>query len=156
MKWKLCLGAASMGLLMAAANSAPEGGKTSISADMALVPAGVITMGSDRPPTKDEAAGVGTNKPRYLDEHPAHQKILAAFLIDRHEISYAQYQQFVLATGHAPPMAWASSGYVLISREQVLAQLDMERLRRLVLKGFRLDVDSRSMTKEQLLAAVHK
>src|SRR3569832_2848336 len=140
MKWKLCLGAASLGLLMAAANSAPEGDKTSIADDMALVSAGVFTMGSDRPPTKDEAAGVGTNKPWYLDEHPAHQKHLAAFLIDRHEITNAQYQQFVLATGHAPPMAWASSGYVLNSREQALAQLAMERLRRQVLKGFHLVV----------------
>src|SRR3569623_2819941 len=61
LKWKLCLGAASLGLLMAAANSAPEGDKTSIADDMALVPAGVFTMGSDRTPTKDEAAGVGTN-----------------------------------------------------------------------------------------------
>ena len=60
MKWKLCLGAASLGLLMAAANSAPEGDKTSIADDMALVPAGVFTMGSDRTPTKDEAAGVGS------------------------------------------------------------------------------------------------
>src|SRR3569623_1272868 len=156
MKWKLCLGAASLGLLMAAANSAPEGDNTSIADDMALVSAGVFTMGSDRTPTKDEAAGVGTNKPWYLDEHPAHQKNLAAFLIDRHEVTNAQYQQFVLATGHAPPMAWASSGYVLNSREQDLAQLDMERLRRLVLKGFRLDVDTRTMPKEQLLGAVHK
>src|SRR3569832_525868 len=105
MKWKLCLGAASMGLLMAAANSAPEGGKTSISDDMALVPAGVFTMGSDRTPTKAEAASVGTNKPRYLDEHPAHQKNLAAFLIDRHEITNAQNQQFVHTTNQTPPMA---------------------------------------------------
>src|SRR3569832_1349285 len=110
MKWKLSLGAASMGLLMAAANSATEGGEASSSAAMALEPAGVFTIGSDRSPTKDEAAGVGTYKPWYLDEHPAHQKNLAAFLIDRHEITNAQYQQFVLATGHAPPMAWASSG----------------------------------------------
>src|SRR3569832_2293413 len=105
MKWKLCLGAASMGLLMAAANSAPEGGKTSISDDMALVPAGVFTMGSARTPTKDEAAGVGTTTPWYLSEHPAHQKNLAAFLFDRHESTNAQFLQFFLATVHAPPMA---------------------------------------------------
>src|SRR3569833_970331 len=116
MNWKLCLGAASMGLLMAAANSAPEGGKTSISGDMALVPAGVFTMGSDRTPTKDAAAGVGPNKPWYLAEHPAHQKNLSAFLFDRLVITNAQFQQFFLATGLAPPMAWASSGFVLISR----------------------------------------
>src|SRR3569623_2233250 len=102
MKWKLCLGAASMGLLMAAANSAPEGGKTSISDDMALVPAGVFTMGSDRTPTKDAAAGVGTNKPWYLDAHPAHQKNLAAILHDRHEVTNSPYHQYVLATSHAP------------------------------------------------------
>lgn len=160
MRWKLCLGAASLGLLMASANSAPlEGDKSptpSTTDDMALIPAGVFTMGSDRTPTKDEAAGVGTNKPWYLDEHPAHKKNLAAFLIDRYEVTNARYQQFVLATGHPPPMAWASSGYVLDSREPELVQLDMERLRRLVLKGFRIDVDTQTMNKEQLLAAVHK
>src|SRR3569832_2460946 len=110
MKWKLCLGAASLGLLMAAANSAPEGDKTSIADDMALVPAGVFTMGSDRTPTKDEAANNKTNKPKNQNKQPTQQKNLAAFLIDRHEVTNAQYQQFVLATGHAPPMAWASGG----------------------------------------------
>src|SRR3569832_459882 len=95
MKWKLCLGAASLGLLMAAANSAPEGDKTSITDDMALVSAGVFTMGSDRTPTKDEAAGVGTNKPWYLNKQPAHQKNLAAFLIDRHEVTNAQYLSLI-------------------------------------------------------------
>src|SRR3569833_796221 len=116
MLWLLCLGAASMGMLMAAANSAPEGGKTSISYDMALVPAGVFTMGSDRTPTKDEAAGVGTNKPWYLDKNPAHQKNLAAFLIDRHEITNAQNQQIDHTTNQTPPKARASNSKVLNSR----------------------------------------
>src|SRR3569833_3975726 len=140
MKWKLCLGAASMGLLMAAAYSAPEVGKTSISDDMALVPAGVFTMCSDRTPTKDEAAGVGTNKPWYLDAHPANQKNLADFLIARHEITNAQNQQFVLATGHAPPMAWVCCGFVLFFCVLVFALLVLVRLCCLVLKGFRLVV----------------
>lgn len=160
MKWRLCLGAASLCLSMTAADSAPGDGNKpaalSVVDDMVLIPAGVFTMGSDRTPTQDEAAGVGTNKPWYLDEHPAHKKNLAAFWIDRYEVTYAQYQQFVVATGYPPPMAWTSNGYVLNSREAELVQLDMERLRRLVSKGFRLDVDTRAMNKEQLLAAIHE
>lgn len=157
MKWTIVAGSIGLSLLAAAVAAAPGINQTSPSSPaMVVVPAGPFTMGSDRVPTKDEAAGVGTNKPWYLDEHPAHQKNLPAFLIDRYEVTNAQYEQFVLAAGHTPPMAWASNGYVLNSREKDLSQLDLERLRRLVVKGFRLDMDSTKLGKEQLLAAIHK
>jgi len=156
MRWKQWMWGAGLSV-MAIVSMAADANKSASAGsadDMALVPAGAFTMGSNRTPSQDEAAGVGTNKPWYLDEHPAHQITLPAFLIDRYEVTNAQYQQFILASGHTPPMSWASNGYLLSSRQKELAQLDLERLRRLVLKGFRLDVDTRTMTQQQLLAAI--
>ena len=122
--------------------------------DMVMIAGGVFTMGSDRVATQDEKAGVGTNKPWYLDEHPAHKVDLPAFLIDRHETTSAEYMRFVIATGHTPPLPWMQNGYLLSSRRQELAQLDVERLRHLAVKTFRVDADTRVMNKAQLLAAI--
>lgn len=122
--------------------------------DMALVAGGVFTMGSDRVASADESAGVGTNKPWYADERPAHPVELPAFLIDRYETTGAQYLQFVVATGHTPPLLWMQNGYLLKARRQELAKLDIERLRRLAVKTFKIDADTRVMSKEKLLAAI--
>ncbi len=122
--------------------------------DMAMIPAGAFTMGSDRVANQDEKAGVGTNKPWYLDEHPAHKVDLPAFLIDRHEITSAAYMRFVTATGYTPPLPWMQNGYLLSSRRAEMAQLDVERLRRLAVKTFKVDADTRVMNKAQLLAAI--
>ncbi len=59
--------------------------------EMVFVPAGPFVMGS----TDGDA-----------DERPQHQATLAAFCIDKHEVTNTQYQRFVQATGHAPPPHW--------------------------------------------------
>jgi formylglycine-generating enzyme required for sulfatase activity len=51
-----------------------------------LVPAGPFTM--------------GTNHPRATDEKPSHQVQLSAFTIDRHEVTNADFADFVAATGY--------------------------------------------------------
>lgn len=122
--------------------------------DMVLVAGGVFTMGSDRVASADESAGVGTNKPWYADERPAHPVELPAFLIDRYETTDAQYLQFVVATGHTPPLLWVQNGYLLSARRQELAKLDIERLRHLAVKTFKIDADTGVMSKEKLLAAI--
>jgi formylglycine-generating enzyme required for sulfatase activity len=59
--------------------AAPEG--------MVYVPGGVFTMGS--------APNVG-----FADEQPAHSVCVGGFYIDRHEVTNAQFKQFVDATGY--------------------------------------------------------
>ena len=53
--------------------------------DMVLIPAGEFQMGS----TKGER-----------DEKPAHTVYLAAFYIDKHEVTVGEYKTFVETTGH--------------------------------------------------------
>lgn len=118
------------------------------------IPAGPFLMGSDRLPTKDESSGVGTIKPWYLDEHPSHTVELKAYSIDRYEITDAQYRTFVVATGHTPPITWGQNGYLLSLRAKELSQLDIDRLRRLAVRTFQLDMDTRAMDKKALLDAI--
>jgi len=122
--------------------------------NMVLIPTGAFVMGSDKLPNKDESAGVGTIKPWYLDEHPAHKVELKAYLIDRYEVTDAKYEKFVAATGHTPPIIWGEDGYLLSLRMTELSQLDIDRLRRLAVKTFRLDMDTRTMDKKALLNAI--
>lgn len=58
---------------------------------MVLVPAGEFVMGS---PTGSDS---------FSDEQPQRHVFLSAFWIDRREVTNAQYDQFVAATGHPPP-----------------------------------------------------
>ena len=58
---------------------------------MAAIPAGEFVMGSP-------------NNEGLTDERPQHTVFLHAFLIDRYEVTNAQYEQFVNATGHAVPV----------------------------------------------------
>ena len=122
--------------------------------EMVLIPAGPFLMGSDKVPNQDESTGVGTIKPWYLDEHPPHQVNLKAYYIDRYEITDAQYRKFVASTGHTPPITWGQNGYLLSMRLNELGQLDMDRLRHLAVKTFRLDMDTRTMDKQALLDAI--
>ncbi len=121
---------------------------------MVLIPEGPFVMGSDKVPEQDESVGVGTSKPWYKDEHPQHRVTLPGYYLDRYEVSSTQYSDFVAATGHPPPISWAQNGYVLKSRLAELEQLDVERLRRLAVKAFRLDMDTRVMDKPALLKAI--
>jgi formylglycine-generating enzyme required for sulfatase activity len=58
---------------------------------MVLIPAGLFLMGS--PEGSDS----------FSDERPQRTVFLSTFLIDRYEVTNAQYEQFVTATGHRPP-----------------------------------------------------
>lgn len=143
-------------MLAMIAAAAEDGNKSGGGAgeELLLIPAGPFLMGSDKMPTKDETTGVGTIKPWYLDEHPSHRVTLKSYYIDRYEITAAQYRKFVAATGHTPPIAWGQNGYLLSMRIKELSQLDVDRLRRLGVKTFRLDMDTRTMDKKALLDAI--
>jgi formylglycine-generating enzyme required for sulfatase activity len=58
---------------------------------MVLVPAGPFTMGSENP------------RPDCQDEHPPHAVDVAAFYIDRTEVTNAEYRAFCDASGRAYP-----------------------------------------------------
>jgi formylglycine-generating enzyme required for sulfatase activity len=63
---------------------------------MVYIPAGEFLMGSD---------GERDN------ERPQRLVYLDAYEIDRYEITHAQYQRFVKATGRTPPRYWSGSDY---------------------------------------------
>jgi formylglycine-generating enzyme len=58
---------------------------------MVRIPAGSFSMGSDID---------------RLDERPLHQVALDSYAIDRYEVTNAQYQRYLAATGHPSPPYW--------------------------------------------------
>jgi formylglycine-generating enzyme required for sulfatase activity len=63
---------------------------------MVFIPAGDFLMGSD-----DERDNERPQRLVYLD----------AYKIDRYEVTHAQYQRFVMATGRRPPHYWSGNDY---------------------------------------------
>ena len=72
---------------------------------MVLVPAGAFTMGSD-----DSNAST--------DQCPAHKVHLDAFYIDRHEVTNAQFEEFILAGGYYKKQYWTTAGWEFIQTER--------------------------------------
>lgn len=123
--------------------------------DMVRVPAGDFMMGSDDEDTDQKRSQeYGVGKPLYQDEHPLHRVHLPAFYIDRYEVTNIQYRDFVMARNYWVPDAWKQNGYLLT--RQVLEVADDETLRRLAVDTFRLDRDTRSMGREELLLAMEE
>lgn len=75
---------------MAASQGGPGPVAVAPVSEMETIAAGEYTVGRD---------GKGDNA-------PAHKVRLAAFLIDRHEVTNAQYFRFCQATGHVLPFFW--------------------------------------------------
>ncbi|NOY62579.1 MAG: formylglycine-generating enzyme family protein [Gammaproteobacteria bacterium] len=122
--------------------------------DMVLIPAGKFIMGSDRVDTSSRAGEFGNTKPWYMDEHPQHQVLLGAFYIDKYEVTNAAFLKFVIATNAAPPEHWLDNGYLLNLRKERLREQPVEKLRKLAVKLFKLDIDTRTMSKKELLTAI--
>src|ERR1051326_4590604 len=92
----LCLLCATPFAEMAAAQtSAPEG--------MVLVPAGRFWMGRTQAVWRDALDVVPRAK---MDDRPANEIELAAFYIDKTEVSNEAYAKFVKATGNRAPWHW--------------------------------------------------
>jgi formylglycine-generating enzyme required for sulfatase activity len=95
---------------------------------MVLIPAGEFVMGSDKvdphPPK-----GFVMLKPLYVDEHPARKVSLAAFWIDRYEVTNAQYREFVQARRVVAPPFWENDQYPEGAAEQPVTQVRWDQAR---------------------------
>ncbi len=141
-----------LGLLWLLADPTARAAAPTVPPDMVLVPAGPAIIGSDATDVRNEGRDYGLSKPLYLDEHPRHQVFVEAFAIDRHEVTNAQYRQFVIANNYWVPPTWKANGYLLERR--ILAQADLPTLRRLATDTFELDIDTRDLSKDALLDAM--
>lgn len=123
-------------------------------AGMVLVPAGEFIMGSDKVDAAGKQSEFGFREPMYLDEHPQHRVMVDAFYIDAHEVTSADYKQFVLETNAEPPPPWVQNGYNVSQAR--LSEFDVETLRKAAADYFQLDMDSSKMDKPQLLAELER
>jgi formylglycine-generating enzyme required for sulfatase activity len=134
--------------------TAPAVGADNAPKGMVLIPAGDFYMGSDKTDTTGEGKEFGTAKPLYLDEHPRHKVHTGAYYMDRYEVTNARYRDFVIQANYQVPPLWEKNGY-LLSRD-VLGMADVKKLRDLAANTFKLDMDTRKMTKAALLDAIEK
>jgi len=127
---------------------------------MVLIPAGEFTMGSDKAENDAMWRGAnalnpfGFNDRLYVDEHPAHKVNLPAYMIDKYEVTNAQYRDFAIATQHTVPLSWPRNGYNFSN--ELLASLPLEDLRQIATDRFKLDMDVTKMSQHDLLAELEK
>jgi len=121
---------------------------------MVLVPGGAFIMGGTFGDDDGKAKEFGAIKPWYLDEMPRRETTLAAFWMDKYEVSNADFRAFVISENYWVPETWRDNGY-LLSRD-VLMQADLATLIRLADKVFRLDMNVYDMSKVALLEAIEK
>lgn len=127
---------------------------------MVLIPAGEFLMGSSKEENLSmwrEANALnpfGFNDQLYANERPAHKVNLPAFLIDKYEVSNAQYRDFAIATQHPIPTLWKQNGYSISN--EVLRSIGPDHLRLAASTRFNLDMDVNKMTPQELLAELER
>ncbi len=142
------------GLLYAEGLPPGPAGSPPAATDAILIEAGAFVMGSNRVDTDKLGGEFGVNKPWYLDEHPEHRETVQAFLVDRFEVTNAQYATYARTQKADVPPYWMKNGYLLaLAREQLPTESE-DRLRRLVTEVFKLDVDASALDKAQLEALI--
>ena len=134
---------------LAAAPAAGDG-------DMVLVPEGEFIMGSDKVDREGLQQQYGFGSPLYLNEHPQHRLRLPAFKIDRYEVTNGEYKEFLIkARGRGRvPEAWRFNGYGLAPSQA--NAMDVELLRDIAANHFKLDMDTRTMSKAALIEAMFR
>ncbi len=65
--------------------------------EMMFIPAGEFIFGSDLEDKAALAKDYGLSKPLYLDEHPRRKITLKAYYLDKYEVTFEQYCDFVIA-----------------------------------------------------------
>lgn len=125
-------------------------------APVVQIPAGEFSMGSNKTEKTNTVGEFGNAKPWYLDEHPEHKIALPAYHLDEHEVTNAEYRDYVIATLSAPPQNWLSNGYILSQNQDKLSKVEVAKLRELAVKVFKLDIDTRDMAQQALVNAIKK
>ncbi len=129
-----------------------------VNVEMVLIPAGNFVMGSDKVDKRGLQQEFGMVDPLYLNEHPQRNAYLDAYLIDTYEVSNAQYKVFVAemkartkpqGRDYPEPMAWVQNGYN--ASDEKLMTADVESLRWVASEYFKLDRDTSTMDKSNLL-----
>ena len=130
-------------------------GQLAIASEMVPIPSGEFVMGSDKY-QKDKVMGeFGNAKPWYMDEHPKHTMTLAAYQFDSYEVTNAEYADYIKANQVLPPENWMENGYLLTLKPEKLQQAPVKVLRKVVSKVLKIDVDSRMMKRDELLATIN-
>lgn len=117
-----------------------------------LISAGPFIMGSDKVDVDNKQKEYGLVKPLFLDEHPQHQATLPTFYIDKYEVTNSEYKLFTKRLKYTEPFEWSQNGYNLVMAR--LKATDLESLRWIVSEYFKLDRDTRRMSKPQLLKMI--
>ena len=130
----------------------PTAPGAALNVPMVIVPGGDFMRGSNAVDSEGLQKRYGFAAPLFLDEHPQQKISVPGFYIDTFEVSNAQYKAFVLSTGRKPLLMWAENGYGFTSTQ--LQGKKVEALRTLATDVFKLDKDTRSMSKEALITAL--
>jgi len=133
-------------------NDAGQGDHSQIA--MVLVPAGEFIRGSNKEDKEQMKERYGFTEPLFLDEHPEHKMTLPAFYIDTYEVSNGQFKEFILKTKRKLPYEWGHNGYGLTMDEA--SHMKLEQLRGIAADDFQLDMDTREMSREALMAEMEK
>ena len=80
------------------------------SRDMILIPAGEFIMGTDSEGAK-------------VDQKPAHRVYLDTFYIDKHEVTNAQFEAFIVDGGYQNRKLWTAAGWNFIQKHQIKTPL---------------------------------
>lgn len=127
-------------------------GKPELETPMVKVLAGKFIRGSNKIDKEGIQQQYGFPNPLYKDEEPEQKIYLDDFYIDTYEVSNKHYKEFILKTKRMMPFSWVNNGYALQASQ--LSDMDLERLRKVALDYFKLDVDTREMDKPALIKAM--
>jgi len=122
------------------------------SSQMLKVAAGTFIRGSNKEDDTGMRARYGFATELYQDEHPEAKVHVDEFLIDTYEVTNKAYKEYISKTKRMMPFAWVNNGYAL--DEAKLLDKDVQKLRKLALDYFKLDMDTRVMEKPALIAAM--
>ena len=101
-----CVGFLAVWLMVVVLNACDQPSVSSESLeDMILIPAGEFIMGT-------------TSEQANADQKPAHKVYLDAFYIDKHEVTNAQFEAFILADGYNKRKYWTKAGWDFIQKKR--------------------------------------